>query len=43
MRQFDEFQDEDPYKHLKNFFKICDTYKENNVSRGAVCLRLFFS
>lgn len=39
--QFDGFQDEGPYEHLKNFLQICDAFKTNNVYNNAVHLRLF--
>ncbi|KAL0446215.1 UNVERIFIED_CONTAM: hypothetical protein Slati_1749400 [Sesamum latifolium] len=39
--EFYDLPDEDPNKHLMNFFEICDTFKFNGVSNDAVRLRIF--
>ncbi|KAL0401958.1 UNVERIFIED_CONTAM: hypothetical protein Slati_4225700 [Sesamum latifolium] len=39
--QFFGLPDEDPNKHLINFFEICDTFRFNGVSNDTVRLRIF--
>lgn len=39
--QFNELLSEDPHMHLLNFITICDSYKQYQVSKDAITLRLF--
>ena len=41
MCQFRGGPDEDPNEYIKNFLKICDTQKHNEVSSNAIRLMLF--
>ena len=39
--QFTGILNDDPNAHIVNFFKFCDTFKQNGVSNNAIRLRLF--